>query len=68
MDTFCIDSSERLSQTLFWSMHRHQFYRFDKATSLPCRIKQHHVFKDLAARGKTSVDWFFGFKLTQVAT
>jgi len=27
------------------------------------RIKQHRVFKDLAARGKTSVDWFFGFKL-----
>lgn len=27
------------------------------------RIKQHKVFKDLAARGKTSVDWFFGFKL-----
>lgn len=28
-----------------------------------CRINQHKVFKDLAARGKTSVDWFFGFKL-----
>jgi transposase len=27
------------------------------------RIKQHKVFEDLAARGKTSVDWFFGFKL-----
>lgn len=27
------------------------------------RIAQHQVFKDLAARGKTSVDWFFGFKL-----
>jgi IS5 family transposase len=27
------------------------------------RIKQHRVFQDLAARGKTSVDWFFGFKL-----
>ncbi|NDJ20032.1 IS982 family transposase [Myxacorys almedinensis] len=27
------------------------------------RIKQHKVFKNLAARGKTSVDWFFGFKL-----
>lgn len=23
----------------------------------------HKVFKDWAARGKTSVDWFFGFKL-----
>ncbi len=27
------------------------------------RIKQHKVFAGLAARGKTSVDWFFGFKL-----
>jgi Transposase DDE domain len=27
------------------------------------RIKQHRVFKNLAARGKTSVNWFFGFKL-----
>lgn len=27
------------------------------------RIAQHKVFKDLAARGKTSVDWFYGFKL-----
>lgn len=27
------------------------------------RIKRHQVFKGLAARGKTSVDWFFGFKL-----
>lgn len=27
------------------------------------RIAQHKVFKGLAARGKTSVDWFYGFKL-----
>ncbi|WP_277882706.1 IS982 family transposase [Oscillatoria sp. FACHB-1406] len=27
------------------------------------RIKSHRVFDELAARGKTSVDWFFGFKL-----
>lgn len=27
------------------------------------RIHQHKVFKGLAQRGKTSVDWFFGFKL-----
>ncbi|MBH8565419.1 IS982 family transposase [Nostoc sp. CENA67] len=27
------------------------------------RISQHQVFQGLAARGKTSVDWFFGFKL-----
>lgn len=27
------------------------------------RITSHKVFKSLAARGRTSVDWFFGFKL-----
>lgn len=27
------------------------------------RIQQHKVFTGRAARGKTSVDWFFGFKL-----
>lgn len=27
------------------------------------RIHQHQVFRNLAARGKTSVGWFFGFKL-----
>ncbi len=27
------------------------------------RISQHKVFQNPAARGKTSVDWFFGFKL-----
>lgn len=27
------------------------------------RISQHRVFQEMAARGKTSVGWFFGFKL-----
>lgn len=27
------------------------------------RIYSHKVFRALAARGKTSVDWFYGFKL-----
>jgi hypothetical protein len=27
------------------------------------RIKQHRVFDGIAQRGRTSVDWFFGFKL-----
>ena len=27
------------------------------------RISQNRVFKDIGARGKTSVDWFFGLKL-----
>jgi hypothetical protein len=37
------------------------------STSLPVchnkRIKRHKVFEGLAARGKTSMGWFFGFKL-----
>jgi hypothetical protein len=40
---------------------------FVAATSLKVshhrRISGHRVFKDIAARGKTSVDWFFGFQL-----
>nr|WP_255348378.1 transposase [Gloeocapsa sp. PCC 7428] len=32
------------------------------------RISNHQVFKGLAARGKTSVDWFFGFKLHLVVS
>ena len=27
------------------------------------RINQHRVFEDVAERGRTSVDWFYGFKL-----
>jgi hypothetical protein len=38
---------------------------FLDATSLKVchnrRINQYQVFKNLAARGKTSVDWFFGY-------
>jgi hypothetical protein len=40
---------------------------FIDATSLPVchnrRIERHRVFDGLAARGKTSMGWFFGFKL-----
>ncbi len=40
---------------------------FIDATSLKVchnrRITRHRVFTNLAARGKTSVDWFYGFKL-----
>src|SRR5829696_3973133 len=32
------------------------------------RIQKHRVFRGLAERGKTSVDWFFGFKLHLVFT
>lgn len=40
---------------------------FIDATSIPVchnrRIQRHRVFDGLAARGKTSVGWFYGFKL-----
>lgn len=32
------------------------------------RINQHKVFKNLAARGKTSMGWFYGFKLHLVVS
>jgi hypothetical protein len=45
---------------------------FIDATSLEVchnrRISQHRVFKGLAARGKTSVGWFYGFKLHLVVS
>ena len=36
---------------------------FPLKVSHPKRISSHKVFSGLAARGKTSVGWFFGFKL-----
>ena len=33
------------------------------SVSHPCRVHQHKVFKDKARWGKTSVGWFWGFKL-----
>ncbi len=40
---------------------------FVDSTSLPVchtrRITRHEVFADLAQRGKTSMGWFYGFKL-----
>lgn len=45
---------------------------FIDATSLKVchnrRISQHRVFDKMAARGKTSVDWFYGFKLHLVVS
>jgi len=55
-----------------WVYMKHCFGKctgisFIDATSLKVchnrRISQHRVFNNLAARGKTSVDWFFGCKL-----
>jgi hypothetical protein len=40
---------------------------FIDATAIPVchnrRIQRHKVFADLAQRGKTSMGWFYGFKL-----
>lgn len=59
----------------FWSLALHLETRmgqvtgisFIDATSLPVchnrRIPRHKVFDGLAARGKTSMGWFYGFKL-----
>ena len=45
---------------------------FIDATSLKVchsrRINRHRVFKNLAARGKTSMGWFYGFKLHLVVS
>ena len=45
---------------------------FIDATSLKVchnrRINQHRVFDQIAARGRTSVDWFYGFKLHLVVS
>jgi Transposase DDE domain len=52
---------------LFMSGNPTSSHRFIDSTCLKVchnrRISRHKVFKNLAARGKTSVDWFFGFKL-----
>ena len=43
-------------------MYGYQFCRCNKLCHNR-RISNHKVFNGLAARGKNSVDWFFGFKL-----
>lgn len=49
------------------SMHKAMGISFVDSFSLnvshPKRISSHKVFKGLAQRGKTSVGWFYGFKL-----
>ena len=46
---------------------KHTDLYFIDATKLPVchnlRESRHKVFKGLAAKGKTSTGWFFGFKL-----
>ena len=39
------------------------FYSYSLKVCHNRRIPRHRVFQGLAQRGKTSVDWFFGFKL-----
>jgi len=46
--------------------HRTGIYYIDSTALAVChnrRIGRHKTFKGLAARGKTSMGWFFGFKL-----
>lgn len=45
---------------------RTNYYYIDATKLAVChnkRIFQHRVFKDIAQRGKTSMGWFYGFKL-----
>jgi hypothetical protein len=49
--------------------HRTGIYYIDSTALAVChnrRLGRHKTFKDLAARGKTSMGWFFGFKLPLV--
>jgi uncharacterized membrane protein YsdA (DUF1294 family) len=54
----------RLPADVLWSLYRFVVRGLDRALAV-ChnrRISQHHVFRDLAQRGKTSLGWFYGFK------
>jgi Transposase DDE domain len=72
IDDFCQSFEPRWQETLLGNGLKHRQRR--RALSLSevmtilvsfhhRRISSHRVFDQLAARGKTSVDWFFGFKL-----
>lgn len=56
-----------LSAYLFSKAGRHTgLYYLDSTTLSVChnkRIYRHKVFRGIAQRGKTTMDWFFGFKL-----
>jgi hypothetical protein len=56
-----------LTVFLLSRMGRRTGIYYINSTALPVchnrRIDRHKVFTDLAARGKTSIGWFFGFKL-----
>jgi len=56
-----------LTAFLLSRMGRRTGIYYVDSTALPVchnrRINRHKVFADLAARGKTSTGWFFGFKL-----
>lgn len=67
----CVELMPRLLVPLVAYLHtqmgRCTGISFIDSTSLAvchnARIHQHRVFAGRAARGKTSVDWFYGFKL-----
>jgi hypothetical protein len=64
LGALCLAAIVRLSQALLWHLQWHQLSRLDQfeGVSQPSHPFA-SVFQGLAARGKTSVDWFFGFKL-----
>jgi hypothetical protein len=54
----------RVLERLLWHLYRHPFIDSTAlAVCHPRRINQHKVFTDIAQRSKTSLGWFYGFKL-----
>ncbi len=51
-----------LSALVFWQVQWHQLHGFDCAQKVCHNRRISQVFQNVAARGKTSIDWFRGFK------
>ena len=63
-DSPCLCRIELLSPDPHGLLQRHQFHRLHAAASLPQPADPQPQSDDgLAARGKTSTGWFYGFKL-----
>jgi hypothetical protein len=64
MDSEHARADVRLFALLLWGVQWHQLHGFHVAARCQNRrIERNKVFEHVTARGKTSVDWFFGFKL-----
>jgi hypothetical protein len=65
MDALDLTAIVHLPQALFWGVYWLYSSSMPLASRFATIVVAHdrRVFSNLAARGKTSVDWFFGFKL-----